>query len=71
MLEKREIIWKHGNRRAEHFHKAYSFYKANSTEKRQKIFRVYIKLYQHGSQPMSVQDLQMLLISQFRKDCSL
>ena len=57
MLEKREIIWKHGNRRAEHFHKAYSFIiqqknKINSTEKRQKIFRVYIKLHQHGSQPI-------------------
>ena len=38
----------------------YNIAQRTSTEERREIFRVDIELYKHGSQPISVQNLQML-----------
>ena len=43
----------------------YNIAQRTSTEERREIFRVDIELYKHGSQPISVQNLQMLYYNSF------
>ena len=46
----------------------YNIAQRTSTQERQEIFRVDIELYQHGSQPISVQNLQMLYYNVISSD---